>query len=202
MVTLDEVLADLRAESGELDHVVSGLSDVDWSRSTPAPGWTIAHQIAHLAWTDRASLLAATDATAFTELVAAAMLEPTRFVDLAAAEGIAPPVELLGRWRDGRESLAKALAAVPPDTKLPWFGTSMSALSSATGRLMETWAHGQDVADTLGIVRRPTDRLRHVAFLGYRTIGHSFAAHGLPLPAEPFRVELSTPDGALWTFGP
>jgi uncharacterized protein (TIGR03084 family) len=78
----------------------------------------------------------------------------------------------------------------------------MSARSSATGRLMETWAHGQDVADALAVTRRPTARLRHVAHLGYRTIGHGFAMHGLPAPDEPFRVELSTPDGDLWTFGP
>ena len=202
MVTLDEVLVDLRAESEDLDGVVSGLSDVDWSRPTPAVGWSIAHQISHLAWTDHAATLAAVDPPAFMELVGRALTEPTRFVDIAAAEGIAPPRELLHRWRDGREALAKALGSVPPGQHLPWFGTSMSALSSATGRVMETWAHGQDVADTLGRTRRPTERLRHVAHLGYRTIGHGFAAHGLTVPSEPFRVELSTADGAMWTFGP
>ena len=202
MVTLDEVLEDLRLESEDLDRAVIGLSDVDWSRPTPAPGWTVAHQIAHLAWTDHAATLAALDPAAFVELAGRAMREPTRFVDIAATEGIAPPRQLLSRWRDGREALAKALASVPPDRTLPWFGTSMSALSSATGRLMETWAHGQDVADTFEVTRRPTERLRHVAYLGYRTIGHGFAAHGLAVPSDPFRVELSTPDGAVWTFGP
>jgi uncharacterized protein (TIGR03084 family) len=202
MVTLHEVLEDLRAESEDLDRVVSGLSDVDWSRPTPAAGWSVAHQIAHLAWTDHAVTLSATDPAGFVALVSGAAADPDRFVDTAAAEGIAPPQELLRRWRDGREELAETLVAVPPDHRLPWFFTSMSALSSATGRLMETWAHGQDVADTFGITRRPTGRLRHVAHLGYRTIGHSFAAHGLAVPAEPFRVELSTTDGAMWTFGP
>src|SRR5947199_5291407 len=125
MVTLDEVLEDLRAESEDLDNVVSGLSDVDWSRPTPAAGWSIAHQIAHLAWTDRAATLAAVDPSAFMDLVGKAMREPTRFVDLAAADGIAPPQELLERSRDGREALAQALRSLSPHTKLPWFGTSM-----------------------------------------------------------------------------
>lgn len=201
MVMLAEVLDDLRAESEDLDRAVTGLSDVDWSRPTPAAGWTVAHQIAHLAWTDHAVTLATVDQPAFLELVATALREPTRFVDIAAAEGIGPPRDLLRRWRDGREALAKALGSAPPGRKLPWFGTSMSPLSSATGRLMETWAHGQDVADAFEVVRRPTARLRHVAYLGYRTIGHGFTVHGLE-PDEPFRVELSTADGALWTFGP
>jgi uncharacterized protein (TIGR03084 family) len=78
----------------------------------------------------------------------------------------------------------------------------MSAASSVTARLMETWAHGQDVADTLGVVRRPTLRLRHVAHLGVRTLGWSFRLRGLPVPDVPVRVELTGPDGAPWTWGP
>jgi len=202
MVTLPEVLADLRAESEALDRLVADLSEVDWSRPTPAPGWTIAHQISHLAWTDHAATLAATDQDEFMRHLIRAMESPEDFVDRAAAEGIAPPLELLTRWRDGREALAKALTAMPPGEKLPWFGTAMSPISSATGRVMETWAHGQDVAEALNQSPTFTPRLRHVVHIGYRTIGHSFAAHGRPTPTEPFRVELSTPDGDLWTYGP
>ncbi len=213
MVTLSEVLADLRAESAALDDLVSGLSEVDWSRPTPAPGWTVAHQISHLAWTDHAATLAATSSVEFIRLLNEVLEESDSFLDRVAADGIAPPPELLARWRAGRVALAEALLSAFPGEKLPWFGTAMSSLSSATGRLMETWAHGQDIADTfagdagpLGAaaqrLRQPTPRLRHVAYLGYRTIGHGFAAHGLPAPLHQFRVELSTPDGALWTFGP
>ncbi len=194
MVDLTELLADLDAESSDLDRTVAGLSDVDWSRPTPAQGWTIAHQVSHLAWTDQAALLAVTDPEAFTAQLAGALDDPTGFVDRAAAEGLAPPAELLAGWRDGRARLAKALAAMPPGTKAPWFATPMSAASMATGRLMETWAHAQDVYESLGLKRGPTDRLRHVAYLGYRTFGHSFAAHGRPVPDVPVRVELTEPD--------
>jgi len=214
MVTLAEVLADLRAEGEALDGLVARLSDVDWSRETPSVGWTVANQVAHLAWTDRAATLAASDRIEFFRLLGEAMdADPGSFVDRAAAEGVAPPDELLARWRDGREALAKALVAVPPGEPIAWFGTSMSATSSATARMMETWAHGLDIADTfagdpgeLGSAARahkqPTPRLRHVCHLGYRTIGHSFTTHGRALPTESFRVELSTPDGGLWTYGP
>ena len=77
----------------------------------------------------------------------------------------------------------------------------MSLSSAVTARLMETWAHGQDVADALGVARTPTARLRHVCHLGVATRGFSFRLRGLPVPVEDVAVELSGPDGALWTWG-
>jgi uncharacterized protein (TIGR03084 family) len=72
----------------------------------------------------------------------------------------------------------------------------------ATARIMETFGHGQDILDTLGIRRVPTARLRHVAHIGVRTVGYAFAVHDRPAPDEPFRFELTGPDGDLWTWGP
>jgi uncharacterized protein (TIGR03084 family) len=202
MIDIGTVLTDLADESAELDGMVAGLAEADWARLTPATGWTIGHQIAHLAWTDQVALLSTTDPAAFARALSTAAEDPTGFIDRAAAEFLAPPPELLARWRAGRTALAEALAAAPADTRLPWFGTTMSPVGMATGRIMETWAHGQDVADTLGVSRTPTRRLRHVAFLGVRTLGHSFIAHGRAAPTEPVRVELSAPGGEQWTYGP
>jgi len=202
MVELAEVLADLRDESADLDARVAGLSEVDWSRPTPAEGWTIAHQIAHLAWTDHVSVLAARDPDAFTAGLARAMEAPDRFVDEGAREFLTEPAALLARWRAGREALAGALVDVPAGAKVPWYGVVMSPTTMATARVMETWAHGLDVADALGVVREPTARLRHVAHLGHRTMAYGFVAHGRTEPTGPVRLELSGPDGALWTYGP
>jgi uncharacterized protein (TIGR03084 family) len=200
---LPGLLDDLDAESADLDARVAPLDAREWSRVTPSPGWTVGHQIAHLAWSDQAALLAATDEVAFYAAVADSLGDdPEHYVDRGAAEFLAPPAELLERWRAGRAALAIALGNVSPDQKLPWYGTRMSPTSMATARIMETWAHGQDVADALGVTRTPTDRLRHVAHLGFRTLGHSFQACGRQAPTEPVRVELVAPDGALWTFGP
>uniref|UniRef100_UPI0034DF1D1E maleylpyruvate isomerase N-terminal domain-containing protein n=1 Tax=Streptomyces flavofungini TaxID=68200 RepID=UPI0034DF1D1E len=139
------VLDDLRAEGEELDALVAELSEERWALVTPAPGWTVAHQIAHLAWTDRAALLAATDPEAFAAEVEKAAAAPDSFVDEGAAEGAAlSPAELLGRWRTGRDTLRRALAEAPAGTRLPWYGPPMAVASMATARLMETWAHGQD----------------------------------------------------------
>lgn len=190
-------------ESRELDRLVAGLTDDDWELATPAPGWTIAHQIAHLHWTDRAALLAATDPAGFDRLLADAGRAPLEFVDQAASAGaIRPYAELLAQWRSGRDELARALRNVDPAGKLPWFGPPMSPRSMATARLMETWAHGQDVADALGVRREPTNRLRNVCHLGVRTRDFAYRINGFEPPADEFRIELTGPDGRQWSWGP
>ncbi|MFJ9766610.1 TIGR03084 family metal-binding protein [Streptomyces erythrochromogenes] len=198
------VFTDLRDEGRELDSLVAGLPAADWARPTPAPGWTVAHQIAHLHWTDRASLLSLTDATGFGVMVEEALKAPDSFVDDGAREGAGlPPAELLVRWRGTRDTLAQALATASPDTRFPWYGPPMKAASMASARLMETWAHGQDVADALGVRRTPTARLRHVARIGVRARDYAYAVRGLPAPEGEFRVALTAPDGAqVWAYGP
>nr|WP_042190534.1 TIGR03084 family metal-binding protein [Kibdelosporangium sp. MJ126-NF4]CEL19413.1 FIG01121555: hypothetical protein [Kibdelosporangium sp. MJ126-NF4]CTQ94788.1 FIG01121555: hypothetical protein [Kibdelosporangium sp. MJ126-NF4] len=203
MSELRAVLDDLLAEGQSLDDLVAGLPSEAWATMTPAEGWTVAHQIAHLAWTDDGSILAATDAAAFQEVVTEAWKNPTGFVDDGAEQlSRTPPAQLLERWRTGRTALADALAAVPAGTKLPWFGPPMSPMSMATARIMETWAHGLDVADALGVSREPTMRLRHVAHISVRTRDFAYNVHSLTPPAEPFYVALTAPDGSTWTWGP
>lgn len=203
MAALDAVLADLTAEGEALDALVADLDPEAWATPTPAAGWTIAHQIAHLAWTDGGATLAATDADAFQAQVLQAWQDPDGFVDKAAEAGAqAPPAEILARWRAGRKTIVAALAAYPEGQKMAWYGPPMRATSMATARIMETWAHGEDVADALGITREPTARLKHVAHIGVRARDFAFAVHELAPPAEEFRVELTAPDGALWTWGP
>ena len=200
------IVVDLRAESDALDELVADLPPQRWATDTPAPGWTIAHQIAHLLWTDRVALTAINDEAAFNEVLGAAAADPSGFVDAGAEEVAATaPTELLSDWRATRGALHQALVTVPEGRKLPWFGPPMSAASMATARLMETWAHGLDVADALGVTRAPTARLRSIAHIGVRTRDFAFAVHGLTPPAAPFHVKLSAPpDSAepVWTWGP
>jgi uncharacterized protein (TIGR03084 family) len=198
------VIDALRAESEELDRLVAELSPERWALASPAPGWTVAHQIAHLAWTDRAALLAVTDQRAFAREVETALTSPGDFVDNGAEEGAGkPPEQLLADWRAGREALEDALRAAPEGARFPWYGPPMSTASMATARLMETWAHGLDVADGLGVPRiAPTGRLHHIVRLGVRTRDFAFGVHGLTPPFEEFRVELISPAGELWEYGP
>lgn len=196
-------VADLQAESDDLDVLVAPLAPADWATTTPAPGWTIAHQIAHLLWTDRVSLLSVTDESAFGEVLTEAATNPLGFVDVAAEElATLDPAELLADWRDTRRRLHAALLEVADGRKLPWFGPPMSATSMATARLMETWAHGLDVADALGVTRAPTDRLRSIAHIGVRTRDYAYFVNNLTPPSEPFYVELRGPGGDPWSWGP
>jgi uncharacterized protein (TIGR03084 family) len=200
---LADVVADLSTECAELDALVANLPDADWRRETPAPGWTIAHQIGHLAWTDEVALLAATDPDAFATALQAALAEFDTYVDRAAAERAErAPGQILAGWRASREALAAALLAAPAGSKLPWFGPPMSPMSMATARLMETWAHGQDVADALGAQRPMTDRIRHVAHIGVRARDYAYLIRNETAPGDQFRIELVGPSGDVWTWGP
>jgi uncharacterized protein (TIGR03084 family) len=203
MAGAEPMVTDLRAESDALDALVAELPDEAWHTATPSPGWTVAHQIAHLWWTDRVSLKSVTDEEAFGVVLGEAAKDPLGFVDAGAVQlALTPPGELLASWRTDRAALHAALLEVADGRKLPWFGPPMSAPSMATARLMETWAHGLDVADALGVRRPATARLRSVAHIGVRTRDFAFTVHGLTPPTDLFHVELNAPDGQLWSWGP
>lgn len=200
-MTIEELLADLTTESDRLRALVAGLSDEQWRTPTPAPGWDVATQIAHLAWTDECTVVAATDQARWDGIVEQALADPEGFVDRSAlAGGAVPPAELLARWDAAREALVRVLRAAT--AKLPWFGPPMSPASMATARFMETWAHGLDVHDALGVAATPSDRIRHVCHLGVRTRGFAYGVNGEQAPATEVRVELIAPSGAIWTWGP
>ncbi|WP_109509663.1 TIGR03084 family metal-binding protein [Nocardioides speluncae] len=195
-------LEDLDAEGDALDALVDPLTAEQLALPTPAAGWTIGHQLGHLAWTDEVALIALRDADAFQAEIAAAMANPDTHTDSTAAERAAlPSDELLARWRAGRAELSEALRALPRGARIPWFGPSMGAASMATARLMETWAHGEDVAEALGVRREPTARLKNVVHLGVITLGFAYVANGLEPPTVDIHVELTAPDGDTWTWG-
>src|ERR1700744_3890932 len=191
MAAVQQIVADLRAESDELDALVTPLAEDRWAAPTPAPGWTIAHQIGHLLWTDRGALMAVTAGAAFAGLRERAAAAPIGFVNAGADELAATaPAELLADWRLTRARLHDALLTVPDGRKLPWFGPPMSAASMATARIMETWAHGLDVADAIGVTRPATARLPSIAPTGVRPRDYAFFVNNLAAPTEPFLVEL------------
>lgn len=197
-----DLLQDLRDEHDALDRVVAGLDLAGWEASTPAPGWRVRDQIAHLAHYDEQGRHAAVDPAGFAAGLAVALADPAAFG--AAAEELGRTTtgpELLRVWRERRAALLDALAAVPEGARLPWYGPPMSVRSFATARLMETWAHGRDVVEAVGGERPDTDRLRHLCHLGVATFGWSFSVRGEPVPEAPVRVELTLPSGAAWAAG-
>jgi uncharacterized protein (TIGR03084 family) len=194
------LIDDLAAETAVLRQILAPLTDADWRRATPAPGWTIGDQVSHLAHFDQVAVISATD--------------PARFAAEVARDATADPDAIAQRYHEmtaaaladwfgqTRAELLSAFASLDPAERVPWFGPPMSVASALTARLMETWAHGQDIADTVGVQRAPTHRLRHVAHIGVGARAYSYAVSRLPMPTAPVRVELVAPSGELWTWGP
>ena len=199
---MEAICRDLAAEHAALDEIVASLSEVEWALPSPAPGWTVQDQIGHLAYFDGTALLALTDPDEFSSSVEALLSGmSSNDGDPTLAEARAQqPGELLAAWRAGRAALLDELAGVDPKLRVPWYGPPMSAMSFATARLMETWAHGQDVVDAVGAVRPATDRLRHVAHIGVRARPFSYATNAREVPSGEVRVELVAPSGAIWEW--
>jgi uncharacterized protein (TIGR03084 family) len=200
---LAALIADVSAETLALRTILDPLDDADFRLPTPAPGWSITDQVSHLAYFDEVAVLSATDAGAFAALLAEVNSRGGVNPDSVAARFRQLPGSELRDWLGrARGELLTVFAGLDPSARVPWFGPPMSVASSLTARLMETWAHGQDIADTVGAQRQSTHRLRHVAHIGVGARAFSYLAHARPAPDAPVRVELIAPSGELWTWGP
>lgn len=204
MSSFTEVREDLAAEQADLDAMIEGLDELAWSRPTPAAGWDVRDQVAHLTYFDGTAALAISDPEGFADGVA-------RLIEGAGSVGVdeytlgsfrkMPITEVLELWRMNRTRLERAAAGLEESARIPWYGPSMGATSFLTARLMECWAHGTDIADALGITRRASERLRHICRLGYNTRAWSYTVRGLEVPPEAVRVAVTGPAGEEWVFG-
>ena len=86
-------------------------------------------------------------------------------------------------------------------SRVPWVAGDLSARTLATTRLAETWIHTGDIADALGVDLEPTDRLRLIARLAWRTLPYAFASSGLTM-SGPVAFRLVGPSGEAWEFLP
>jgi uncharacterized protein (TIGR03084 family) len=198
--SVEDLLADLDDERAAVMALVRGLPPASWTLPTRAEPWTVRDQIAHLGWFDAAFARAISTPAEF-EAERDAITDLEGFVDgtLADVPEVGPAA--LGYWQDAALAFDRAARACDPSTRLPWYGPPMSLRSAITSRIMETWAHGSDVADALGTRLPPSDRLRHVADLAVRARPQGYRVRGLDLPETPVRVELTGPSGAVWTWG-
>ena len=204
MSDLDQLARDLADEQEALDELVAGLDAADWRRDTPARGWTVRDQIAHLAFFDAAAAQAITDPAAFLvardELVRAAFAEGVDEFTLHALREVSP-AQVLAAWRKNRATLIAAASRLSHESRVPWYGPDMSGRSFLTARLMETWAHGVDVADALGAALSESSRLAHIVRLGVITRDWSYRVRGESSPEVSIAVRLEGPD-ATYEHGP
>ena len=202
-IALPALVDDLLAETRALDDVLVALTDTQWDEPTPAPGWLVRDQVSHLAYFDDANVTAVREPDRFAREREVAVVDIDAFTARVAADHRGcSPAALVQWWRDARGRLVETLGGLDPSARVPWYGPDMSVPTALTARVMETWAHGQDVVDAVGATRAPTRALRHVAHLGVRTLANSFTTRGLPVPDDPVRVALVAPDGDAWEWGP
>ena len=202
-LTMEQICNDLATEQQELDSVVENLDEAGWETMTPSKGWDIKDQIRHLAYFENRAKLAALNPEAFKQWFDEMLQDPnklTRHMETTGKDLTAGGT--LEWWREERRALLEVLAKMDRKKRLLWYGPALSAMSFATARLMETWAHGQDIVDALGIRRKPTDRLRNIAHLGVSTLGWSYTNREMEVPDTPVRVELTGPSGDMWSWGP
>lgn len=198
-ISMDRLADDLAAESAVLRALLAPLPEAQWRRMTPAVGWTVLDQLTHLAHFDDRAVTSAIDPDAFRAELQGAPVDPDA---IAALNRSRSGAEVLAWFDDARARLLAAFRPLDPALRVPWYGLPMSAASALTARIMETWAHGQDVADALDVAREPTARLRHVAHIGVGARAYSHTVNGLEAPTTPVRVELTAPAGDVWTWGP
>ncbi len=200
MTDIVGLCADLTDEHAAVDALVAPLDSSQWASPTPAEGWAVRDHIGHLAYLDGRARLAVLEPDRFRREEGNRSQEELEQHHLALGRRLSDD-QLLARWRRERAALLRALCDLAAGTRVPWYGPAMGAATFITARLMETWSHGQDVADALGLTLPATDRLRHVAHLGVRTRHFSYAIHGLSPPAADVRVELAAPNTGVWSWG-
>lgn len=196
-----EILADLVAEQQALDQLLQRAPDRDWKRPTPAAGWSVQDTISHLAASEEWALRSIAGERKLTaEIKAAGGVDGFNQAGVEAGRGKRPQ-EVIEWWRHSRAAVVEALSRTPPQTRILWYAGPLGARTFATARLMETWAHGLDIVAALEREVADTPRLRHIAWLGWKTLPYAFAQAGEKY-REPIRVELVGPGYARWVFGP
>jgi len=200
---------DLSAEYQGLHRLLSSLHQDQWQIETGFKQWSIYDHCCHLCISDEMALLATGSRVEFEAEMARRrkvreqkqQFTPDWKNELIPLYGNYSAPQLIARWSEIRQQLLNRLKALAPKHRLPWHGPDMSAKSFATARLMETWAHGQSIYDSLNIIRKNSHRLKHICQLGYRTFGWSFSIHNLPIPDSTVSLNLSSPDGEHWHWG-
>lgn len=205
MGALQHAISALDADAAEVDRMVADLDPRDWARPTPAAGWTIAHQIGHLGFVFSIAGMAAGRPDEFREL--ARSVSGFGAFDAAVNRALdgylsLTPAALLARWRAERAAGSAALAGADEHGVVPWLVHPLPPVVLASAGMMELFAHGQDIADALGVTRTHTDRIAYLVQFAVRTRDFGYQAHGVTPPEEEFRFELTAPSGAVWSFGP
>ncbi len=202
---MEKICKDLSEEYDYLDGIVKDIDEKQWDTVTPFYNWSIRDEISHIAYFDAAARLAVTDSDGFNkhlEEIFSDFTDFDKFHEKTLSKGRnLSSSKLLLWWREERQGLIDVLSQMDAKDRVLWYGPSMSALSFATARIMETWAHGQDILDVLHIRRSESARIKHVAHIGVTTFGWSYKNKQLDVPDVSVNVVLDLPSGEKMCWG-
>ena len=194
-----DILSDLVAEQQFLDQSLQRIPIKVWDLKTPNKPWTVRDTISHLADFENLGADSINGGDRIKEWQNSTDLEALK--KQAIKEGRAMrPQDVIEWWRGGRAKVVEPLSHMNGEDRIDWIAGDMSARTFATFRLMETWMHGLDIYSTLGLEVEDTPRIRHIAWLGWKTLPYAFKQAGEDY--EPVRVEVIGPGYSRWVFGP
>jgi uncharacterized protein (TIGR03084 family) len=195
---------DFLEESLALHALAASLSETELDQKTAFKDWTINTVLRHLHIWNLAAGMSLKDDGSFETYYAKLAAHQAKGGKLPAFEidwldGLSGK-RLLSAWKEGFGETAARFAECDPAMRVKWAGPDMSARSSLTARLMETWAHGQEVYDLRGVARLNGDRIRNIVVLGNNTYGWTFKVRGEEPPAPRPHLKLIAPSGEIWRY--
>ncbi|HEV3354145.1 MAG TPA: maleylpyruvate isomerase family mycothiol-dependent enzyme [Acidimicrobiales bacterium] len=205
---MDDAVTALADQQAQLTGMLDGLDDADWQRPSRCEGWTVADVVLHLAQTNEMAIASVDDR--FADYLAEVGRQlgdaPQANVDDGAALMVAkerdrPLADLKARWQASVDDFLDRLKGADFHRRVMWVAGELSIRTLVTTRLAETWIHTGDVADGLGVEVQPTERLKHIARLAWRTLPYAFSSAGRQL-SGPVAFDLRGPTGAEWEFTP
>lgn len=196
---------DFRTECDAIHALVTPLEADVLSQPTAFKNWSVDAILRHLHVWNVAADLSLTDAAAFKTFFAqvgeAVAKGGMSAFEAEYLDGLSGP-KLVATWADFYPQLADHFAAADPKQRVAWAGPSMSARSSITARLMESWAHAQAIYDMLGKVRADGDHIRNIVVLGVNTFGWTYKNRKMQVPETMPLLELTAPQsGEVWLYG-
>lgn len=195
-----EEAQDFLDESASLRALLDPLDEAAFETPTQFNNWSVNDVLQHLHVWNSAAALSVADEAKLDAMIAEMRGSSALRVFERAWTGDVRGRALLELWWSGAQQAAATFSDLDPKRRLKWIGPSMSARSSITARQMETWAHGQEVFDLLGLERVDRDRLRNIAHLGVTTFGWTYVVRSRTAPAPAPYVELTAPSGAIWRW--
>jgi uncharacterized protein (TIGR03084 family) len=202
-----DLLDALHAQHAELAGFVDACGAGDWEKPTRCEGWDVGAVLLHLAQTDE---LAVESASGALDRFAGGFLGAGERQEVTVDDAAAAQVDIQRaaggdairkRWHDASVAMRAAFAAGDPHRRVTWVSGQLSLQTLTATRLSECWIHTGDIADGLGVEVAPTDRLRFIARLAWRTLPYAFMRDEREMTG-PVAMYLTGPSGDEWRFLP